>query len=74
MAHLGVLQEGHKFFKLQVHHSNGDYIFWLDSASCPFACPTTTLFDELELFHVLRRLKTLPVLPNFDLWKISGAC
>ena len=42
------LQEGHKPF-LQEHHSNGDYIFWFDLESCHFACPTTILFDELEI-------------------------
>ena len=41
-------QDGHKPF-LQEHHSNGNDIFWLDSASCHFSCPTTTLFDKLEI-------------------------
>ena len=42
------LQEGPVPF-LQEHHSNGDYIFWLDLGSCHFARPTPTIFNKLEI-------------------------
>ena len=39
---------------LHKHHSNGDFIFWPDLASCHYARPTTALFEELKIPFVAK--------------------